>query len=336
MTIDTIHLGDALEVLKSMPTDSVDCCVTSPPYYGLRNYGAKGQIGLEPCVTDYINRLVDVFHEVRRVLKSTGSLWLNIGDCYAGSGKGAAVYPANAAKYKQGTNKGMLGKDDLTKVSFDFVKRKELVGVPWKLAFALSADGWFLRQDIIWNKPNCMPESVKDRCTKSHEYIFLLSKSPRYFFDAEAIAEPVAESSIKRYQQNIEAQKGSFRAVGKTNGPIKACKPRYGGNKYTASPDKFYRTKSGSLYDFRPKRNKRSVWTVSTQGYKGAHFATFPEKLIEPCILAGCPVGGVVLDPFIGTGTTAAVAKKHHRHFVGIEISPNNIQLARDRLGDYT
>ncbi len=182
--------GDALEVLRTLPDECVDCCITSPPYYGLRDYGAEGQIGLEETVEEYIQKLVAVFREVRRVLKHDGTLWLNMGDSYAGSGKGATAYPDNAKKYKQGTNKGMVGAIKTTGIKPIGYKRKDLMGIPWELAFALRADGWYLRQDIIWYKPNCMPESVKDRCTKSHEYIFLLSKSDKYYFDSAAIKEP--------------------------------------------------------------------------------------------------------------------------------------------------
>ena len=292
--IQKIITGDALEQLKNLPDCSVDCCVTSPPYYGLRDYGIEGQIGLEETLEEYIDNLVRVFHEVKRVLKDDGTLWLNIGDSY---------------------------------------KRKVLMGIPWLLAFLLQIDDWYLRQDIIWYKPNCMPESVTDRCTKSHEYIFLLSKQPKYYFDAEAISEPVADSTIKQCAQNIEAQKGSDRQPGKTNGSMKACLPRYGGRKYTATPEVFCRTKSGSMYNFRPRRNKRDVWSVSTAAFKGAHFATFPEKLIEPCMLAGCRPGGTVLDPFLGSGTTAVVASKHDRGYIGIDLNPEYAKIARERLG---
>lgn len=332
---NTVIFGDALEGLKILKDESVDTCVTSPPYYGLRDYGKDAQIGLEGTPEEYIERLVSVFREVRRVLKPDGTLWVNIADSYAGSGKGSATSPENAKKYKQGSNKGMLGALKTTKCKTPGIKPKDLIGIPWMLAFALRADGWYLRQDIIWHKPNPMPESVKDRCTKSHEYIFLLSKSPRYYFDGEAIAEPVADSSMARYSQNIEAQKGSDRVPGKTNGAMKAVRPRYCGKKYTDNPDLFYRTKSGNAYDFRPKRNKRDVWTVSTKPFKGAHFATFPDTLITPCILAGSRIGGVVLDPFCGSGTTLMVANNCGRNGVGIELNEGYEQLIRDRIGEY-
>lgn len=335
MIADRIYTGDALTILFQMDAQSVDCIITSPPYYGLRDYGIEGQLGKERTPEDYIDRLVAVFHEAKRVLKDNGTLWINIGDSYNGSNKGGANYPENARKYNQGTNRGSVDKP-IAPTHVTNCKPKDLIGIPWMLAFALRADGWYLRQDIIWHKPNCMPESVRDRCTKSHEYIFLLSKTKQYFFDGEAISEECADSSIKRYQQNIDQQKGSTRVPYKTNGNMKAALPRYGGKKYTEHPDQFYRTKSGSMYDPRPRRNKRDVWTVSTNGFKGAHFATFPEKLIEPCILAGCPTGGVVLDPFLGSGTTAAVAARLGRRFVGIEINPDYVKIAEDRISSIT
>ena len=331
MTLNWIYTGDALACLSEMEAHSVDCIITSPPYYGLRDYGVAGQLGQEKTPEEYIDRLVVVFREARRVLKDTGTLWVNIGDSYNGSGKGGANYPENAKKYKQGTNRGSV-ESPIAPTHISNCKPKDLIGIPWMLAFALRADGWYLRQDIIWQKPNCMPESVRDRCTKSHEHIFLLSKSRQYFFDGEAISEECADSSIKRYQQNINQQKGSTRVPGKTNGNMKAALPRYGGQKYTEHPDLFYRTKSGSMNFPRPRRNKRDVWTVSTSGFKGAHFAVFPEKLIEPCVLAGCPTGGVVLDPFLGSGTTAAVAARLGRRFVGIEINPDYVKIAESRL----
>ncbi len=336
--MNRIIIGDALEGLRQISSGTVDCCVTSPPYYGLRDYGATGQIGLEDSPQEYIDRLVRVFQEVRRVLKPDGTLWVVIADSYAGSGKGAAQYPDNAKKYKQGTNQGMVGATATTKMpkAFDGIKAKDLIGIPWMLAFALRADGWYLRQDIIWQKPNPMPESVRDRCTKSHEYIFLLSKSSRYYFNAEAIAEPTAESTKKRLSQNIEAQAGSTRAYGKTNGPMKACAPRYGGQKYTGTPDVFNRTKSGNLYELHSKRNKRSVWTVSTKPFKGAHFATYPDTLITPCILAGSREGGTVLDPFCGSGTTIQVAAQNGRNGIGIELNADYEPLIKARIGEYT
>lgn len=330
-TIKMLYM-DAIEGLGRLADESVDTCITSPPYFNLRDYGCEGQIGLEQTPEEYIDKLVAIFREVRRVLKADGTLWVNIADSYAGSGKEAAQYPDNAKKYKQGTNKGMLGCSCTIKRTIEGIKPKDLIGIPWMLAFALRADGWYLRQDIIWHKPNPMPESVKDRCTKSHEYIFLLSKSKKYYFHSEAIAEPIANQSIKRYAQNIAAQQGS-QTPSKNNGAMKAALPRYGGKKYTEHPEQFYRTKSGKIYDPSLKRNKRDVWTVATKPFKGAHFATFPDTLITPCILAGCPQGGTVLDPFCGTGTTLMVAKANGRHSIGIEINQAYRELIRDRVG---
>lgn len=331
MDINKTYLGDSLDMIKTFPDGCIDCVVTSPPYYGLRDYGVEGQIGLEETPEQYIGKLVDLFREIRRCLKDTGTLWVNIADSYAGSGKGAAHYPDNAKQYKQGSNKGSLD----FRVSYyksHEIKPKDLIGIPWMLAFALRADGWYLRQDIIWSKPNPMPESVTDRCTKSHEYIFLLSKSAKYYFQAEEIAEPVADSTVSRVAQNIDSQKGTQILGGGYAKPMKAKLPRYGGNKYTATPDCFYRTKSGHAYDYRARRNKRDVWTVSTKPNKEAHFATFPEDLIVPCILAGCPEGGVVLDPFMGSGTTGIVASKLGRNYVGCELNPDYQRMATRRI----
>lgn len=330
-----IIIADALEALKGLSDNTIDCCITSPPYYGLRDYEVAGQIGLESSPQEYIEKMVEVFREVRRVLKPDGTLWLNISDSYAGSGKGTWNMPTEERKKCKQTY--LYSASDATASvpkAWDGIKPKDLIGIPWMLAFALRADGWFLRQDIIWYKPNCMPESVKDRCTKSHEYVFLLSKSKRYFFDAEAISEPIAESSIRRYSQNIELQKGSNRQPGKSNGTMKAALPRFGGKKYGENKNEEFRTKSGNIYIPTLRRNKRDVWSVSTRGFKGAHFATFPEKLIEPCVLAGCREGGVILDPFFGSGTTGKVAKDNGRAFIGIELNPEYGELAAKRTGD--
>lgn len=307
MNQNTIYCGDSAEILSVWPDECIDCCVTSPPYYGLRDYGIAGQIGLERTPEEYIAKLVKIFRHVRRVMKPTGTLWVNIGDSYAGSGRGAGDTQRNSEK--QRSNSGSWVGDSHRPYRGDDIKPKDLIGIPWLLAFALRADGWYLRQDIIWNKLNPMTESVKDRCTKSHEYVFLLSKSPRYYFDSEAIRE---------------------KAV--TSGRIPTNAPRYGGKKYTATPDKFYRTKSGNAYIYREFRNKRDVWTLPTRPLKEAHFATFPEDLIVPCILAGCPENGIVLDPFMGSGTTSLVAKKLRRQFVGCEINPSYVELAKKRI----
>lgn len=319
--------SDCIAGLQQLPDKSVHCCVTSPPYWGLRDYGHDEQIGLEQTPEQYVAKMVEVFREVKRVLRDDGTLWLNIGDSYCGTGsKGNYRDP----KYTDGRN----GQTVALNNKIDGIKSKDLVGIPWMLAFALRADGFYLRQDIIWAKPNPMPESVTDRCTKSHEYIFLLSKSPKYYYDNEAIAEPVTDSTIARLSQDIENQLGSERAVGKTNGNMKACGTRYGGNKYTKDTDVFNRTKSGSIYEPKATRNKRDVWIVTTKGFSEAHFATYPEELITPCILAGCPVDGVVLDPFMGAGTTAVVAVKNNRHYIGFELNPEYIEIAEKRIAN--
>ena len=301
--METILCGDALEQLRTLEPESVHTCVTSPPYYNLRDYGAAGQIGMEDTQEEYLDKLVGVFREVRRVLRPDGTLWVNIGDSYASrSGAQPPTYTRNAhchtAKHPPGG-----------------YKYKDLMGIPWLLAFAMRADGWYLRQDIIWHKTNAMPESVRDRCTKAHEYIFLLSKSERYYFDAAAIREPITGKSTKRYLRND----------GKP-------RPRFGGGKYGDDSAEESRTKSGKAYIPTAQRNKRDVWAISTGGFKGAHFAVFPERLVEPCILAGCPEGGIVLDPFMGSGTTGVVAKRLRRDFVGVEINPEYWQMATDRI----
>lgn len=321
-----IQHGDALEVLRSFPEASMNCIITSPPYYGLRDYGVDGQIGLEKTPEEYVAALVAVFHEARRVLKDDGTLWLNLGDSYAGSGKGQ--FSDEEHDPKKNKTDGM--KLDAERSG---LPSKNLIGIPWRVALALQADGWILRQDIIWAKPNPMPESVTDRCTKSHEYIFLLSKSPKYYFDHEAIKEPVAESSIKRLAQNIEAQKGSDRVPGKTNGPMKAvgrAKRGYTAGAYT-HPQSEQRGTGANFGDF-DTRNKRSVWTVTTKPFKEAHFAVFPPDLIEPMVKAGCTVGGTILDPFMGSGTTALVASGLGRKYVGIELNEEYIKIAKKRL----
>jgi len=299
--------GDCVQSLKQLAQESVQCCVTSPPYFGLRDYGHEAQIGLETTPDAYVAKIVEVFREVRRVMKKDGTLWLNLGDSYAGSGRGLMGdgTPSDRGNAKQGTNRGT------TVGSFVHVetglKPKDLIGIPWRVAFALQADGWWLRQDIIWHKSNPMPESVQDRYTKAHEYVFLLSRSERYFYDNEAIAEPVVESSVKRLTQpNIENQLGSDRVPGKTNGPMKAV-----GNCES--------------------RNRRTVWTINTQPFKGAHFATFPVELPRLCILAGTKAGDVVLDPFGGSGTTGQVALEMGRSAILCELNPEYVELIRQR-----
>uniref|UniRef100_UPI000AB42CE6 DNA-methyltransferase n=1 Tax=Clostridium sp. NkU-1 TaxID=1095009 RepID=UPI000AB42CE6 len=331
LEINKTYTGDCLDVLKTFPEQSVNCCITSPPYFRLRDYGIDGQIGMEETPEQYIDRLTEVFREVRRVLKDDGTLWVNIGDSYVGTGGDRKNPVKNIIFNQQQQSNPKNGRyESICKMKDSGLKQKDLIGIPWLLAFSLRADGWYLRQDIIWHKPNPMPESVTDRCTKSHEYIFLLSKSPKYYYDAESIAEDVTESTTKRLSQNIQEQKGGV-LPGKTNGNMKAKSPRFGGKKYTEDPETFFRTKSGNAYEYRPKRNKRDVWSVTTKPYKGAHFATFPQDLIEPCILAGCPKDGIVLDPFFGSGTTGAAAQKYNRNYIGIEINPKYCNLADSR-----
>lgn len=481
----TIHIGDCMETMRDLTPQSIHCCVTSPPYFGLRDYGNDGQIGLEQTPEEYVAKLVEVFREVRRVLRDDGTLFLNLGDSYfsgarrAGacdtSGKEPANYQAhgclcgslcggcrrayqigkshsndlrdptptplpfatspgcteslrghlptsgsmNRADHSEGailgserslihadaqphafsastlsescpprpatsrqssqplgcllcghslpdstlasvgmkdctcgnaqrgsaSRKSDMGVLDLAYLDYTStsLKPKDLIGIPWRVAFALQADGWYLRQDIIWAKPNPMPESVTDRCTKAHEYLFLLSKGPRYYFDHEAIKEPVAASTVARLSQNVEAQAGSDRVPGKTNGPMKAVRSkansfkREGSKREQAIPGQSVGThrpdRAESEYDL-DTRNKRSVWTVATRPFKGAHFATFPPALIEPCILAGCPEGGMVLDPFGGAGTTGLVATQSGRDAVLCELNPEYAAMARERIDD--
>ena len=326
MPTQRIIQGDCIEGMRTLPDASVHCCVTSPPYWGLRDYGHAGQIGLESTPEAYVARMVEVFREVRRVLRDDGTCWVNLGDSYAGGGKGGG---GSFDSERPGwSSRGRMDGHGL--------KPKDLVGIPWRVAFALQADGWWLRQDIIWHKPNPMPESVRDRCTKAHEYVFLMTKSERYFYDAEAVSEPVAVSSTARLSQpTLPMQAGSDRVPGKTNGPMKAVGPRFGGNKFGDSDDPKHATKSGNVYqipDANGRRNRRSVWTVTTKPYNGAHFATMPPDLVEPCILAGCPEGGTVLDPFAGSGTTLAVAAELGRNAVGCELNPEYIELANQRI----
>lgn len=296
-----VLLGDCIASMRGLPEKSINCCVTSPPYFGLRDYGHEGQIGLEQTPDEFVAKLVEVFREVRRVLRDDGTLWLNLGDSYArpaakgGSGPGGKNREWYGDNYGDAKGAGIpLG-----------LKQKDLIGIPWRVAFALQADGWYLRQDIIWHKPNPMPESVRDRCTKAHEYIFLLSKSQKYYFDAKAIEEPAVCDRMR--------------------GPA-------------LHPDEKSTNGNGGLSRREPQetRNRRSVWTVTTKPFKGAHFATFPPDLIEPCILAGCPVGGTVLDPFGGSGTTAGVALKHGRSAVLCELNQGYANLMPQRVAAIT
>lgn len=296
--------GDCIDGMRTLADGSVSCCVTSPPYFGLRDYGHDGQIGLEETPDDYVQKMVEVFREVRRVLRDDGTVWLNLGDSYANNGTGGNGATGGRDKSTLQSAMPPIGTTPVKKSVPDGLKVKDLIGVPWRVAFALQADGWYLRQDIIWHKPNPMPESVTDRCTKAHEYIFLLSKSPRYYFDSEAIKEP----SVTGFVRERKRQNG-----------LRADQEKQGSHGFT----------SCGISD---TRNRRSVWTVTTKPYKGAHFATFPPDLIRPCILAGCPKDGTVLDPFGGSGTTALVALEEGRKAVLCELNTDYIALANKRL----
>jgi len=365
---NVILQGDVIETLRTLPEGFIHTCVTSPPYWGLRDYGVPGQIGLEKTPEEYVEKMVEVFREVRRVLRDDGTLWLNLGDSYASSGTKASTEERN--RYRSDLLTGGPLPAAGRAPTPPGLKPKDLVGIPWRVAFALQADGWYLRSDIIWEKPNALPESVKDRPTKAHEYIFLLSKSPRYYYDADAIREPCVKTG--------------------TPGHLKSGN----GNRH-----KNHAALAGKGWDA-TSRNKRTVWTVSTKPFKGAHFATFPPDLIEPCILAGSPEKacphcgapwvretkcgrhrkttgqqvkihktqgthgktslfntdyiverittgwkptcqcegndgsgrGIVLDPFFGSGTTGVVAAKHGRQWIGIELNPEYVEIAKKRL----
>lgn len=372
MEINKIYLGDNLATLKTFPDKSINCCITSPPYYGLRDYGTGKwvggdpncphkrmskqsdktqtghnqpelvgnvgdaiyktvcplcgavredmQVGLEETPEAYIARLVEIFREVRRILTDDGTLWVNIGDTYNSTG-----YGTNRAEYamsdKQKSNNGSYD-NGIVRGTDKSCKPKDLIGIPWMLAFALRNDGWYLRQDIIWHKPNPMPESVKDRCTKSHEYVFLLTKSAKYYFDSNAIQEPIVEvDSHSFHRYNLE--------LGNSQRNIK-----FGGNKYGDNADSKYAIYSGNTYNYTGMRNKRDVWTVTPSSFKGAHFATFPEELVFPMVMAGCPKDGIVLDPFMGSGTVGVVAKKNYRNYVGCELNPEYVEMANNRLNN--
>lgn len=398
--------GDCREVLRELPPESVHCVVTSPPYWGLRDYGVapsiwggdhgcthvwgpaqrtawansvpgpspnrpkngggwacdtkvtgpfcarcgawKGAHGLEPTLDMFVTHETAIFAEVRRVLRDDGTLWLNLGDSYAtGAGKGGGAQgdawagrPAlgSTSQFRDRKVNGLGPMTQPNRMPQPGLKSKDLCGIPWRVAFALQADGWYLRQDIIWSKPNPMPESVRDRCTKAHEYLFLLSKSERYFWDRDAIAEPFADSSLERLRQDVANQKGSDRVPGKTNGPMKAVglnanrssyKP--GSASHVNEGERIAKSDAGLPLN-EAGRNRRSVWTVNTEGFSEAHFATFPPALIEPCILAGCPAGGTVLDPFGGAGTTGLVADRLGRDAILIELNPEYAAMAERRI----
>ena len=296
-----IYYGDVREALPKLWQYKAQMCVTSPPYYGLRDYGGEeNQVGQEETPEEYINNMVDIFRLVRDNLMDDGTLWLNIGDSYYNyrPGKGQSYPKQSVSKTKQ----DLPDKCNKRGNKLEGLKEKDLIGIPWMLAFALRQDGWFLRQDIIWHKPNPMPESVRDRCTKSHEYIFLFSKNKKYFYDNEAIKEDAKDWGVRN------------RVNGKYHNKGTGLQPHTG------------------LTKSYPKKNKRSVWSVTNKPYKGAHFAVFPPDLISPCILAGSRVGDLVLDPFMGSGTTAMVSKQLGRDYLGCELHSDYSELAEKRI----
>lgn len=312
MKTDVIINRDALCALQELPSESVHCCVTSPPYFALRDYGLDAQIGQEDTPEQYIDRLTAVFGELYRVLRKDGTLWLNIADTYCGTGnKGGYADPKNP--------KGRTGQRIARNSRVTGCKQKDLIGIPWLLAFSLREQGWYLRSDIIWQKQNPMPESCKDRPTRCYEHIFLLSKEKKYYYDAAAIAEPLAPTTAERY-----------RRARSTNSKYTLEIPGQG------KVQGLNRPRDGGYYDdalMPTTRNKRDVWLINTVPYKGAHFAAFPPKLAETCILAGCPKGGIVIDPFFGSGTTGFAAKSLDRHYIGIELNAEYCALARARIG---
>lgn len=338
----TILQGDAVEQLRLLPDKSIHCCVTSPPYWGLRDYGIAGQLGLERSPEEYVAKLVGVFREVRRVLRDDGTLWLNLGDSY----NAYNAYNGNRGKSK-GANKNHLEIQPRLPsghgLSASSLKPKDLVGVPWRVAFALQADGWYLRSEIIWHKPNPMPESVTDRPTKAHEQLFLLSKSERYFYDSKAIREkavadhPAGNKSHKGLTAYLNGasehrtKAGLVAFAQRTKAKWTQESPESNGHRMLANLAAARANGGSHDAPFGGLRNKRSVWTISPASYKGAHFATFPPKLIEPCILAGCPVGGTVLDPFAGSGTTGMVALDNARFATLIELNPAYVELIKQR-----
>ena len=322
MKLNHIYQGDVINRLKDLNDVSVQCVVTSPPYWGLRDYGVDKQLGLEETPEEFVENLVKVFREIKRVLKDDGTVWLNLGDSYYGGGwKGAALNEnsGDIQKAHKGTHCGENIKHDS---KHPIIKTKDLVGIPWRVAFALQSDGWYLRQDIIWHKPNPMPESVTDRCTKAHEYIFLLSKSAKYFYDADAIREKAKYYNITGMDATGYKDAHSF------NGKHKNLMDK-GQNIHSMHVK---RSKGEGDPDTEGKRNKRSVWKINTKPYKEAHFATFPEELPTLCIKAGSSKGDVVLDPFFGSGTTGWVAQRLGRAWIGIELNPEYIKIAEKRF----
>lgn len=312
MSENIIINRDCLAALRDLPDESVNCCVTSPPYYALRDYGMDAQIGREDNPEEYIRRLVLVFREVRRVLTHDGTLWLNIADTYCGTGnKGGYLDPKNP--------KGRNGQSVSLARRASECKQKDMIGIPWLLAFALRADGWYLRSDIIWCKANPMPESCKDRPSRCYEHVFLLTKSRKYYYDALAIAEPIAEGTAARYKVGRSAS-GKYAEEIPGQGKVQKLNAARAAGTITDA-------------DISPVRNARDVWHINTVPYKGGHFAAYPPKLAERCILAGCPRGGIVLDPFFGSGTTGLAAVKNDRRYIGIELNAEYCELAKERIG---
>lgn len=333
--LNCIYLGDALSVLKQWPDSFVQCVVTSPPYWGLRYYGMAEQIGLESVPDEYVKKIVEVFFHVRRILKKDGTLWLNLGDSYAGSAKGADNKNGATAGHKQAMNVGSINVpvQDWKSVG---LKNKDLIGIPWRVAFALQTDGWWLRSDIIWSKPNPMPESVLDRPTRAHEYIFLLSKSERYFYNAEAIHEQ--RVSFENRPDGTDRQRefgydSKYRTIegSKQNFKVPSGDKQRGHSRRHAGFNGRWddQAASGVLSGY---RNRRSVLEISPHHFPEDHFATFPEDIPTICIKAGTKTGDIVFDPFMGSGTTAVVAKRFKRRFLGIELNPDYIKMAERRI----
>lgn len=312
MSENIIINRDCLLALRDLPDESVNCCVTSPPYYALRDYGMDAQIGREDSPEEYIRRLVLVFREVRRVLTNDGTLWLNIADTYCGTGNKSGYLDPKNPKGKNGQSVSLARRASEC-------KEKDMIGIPWLLAFALRADGWYLRSDIIWCKANPMPESCKDRPSRCYEHVFLLTKSEKYYYDALAIAEPIAEGTAARYKGGRSARSKYAEEIPGQGKVQKLNAARAAGTITDA--------------DISPVRNARDVWHINTVPYKGGHFAAYPPKLAERCILAGCPRGGIVLDPFFGSGTTGLAAVKNDRRYIGIELNAEYCELAKERIG---
>lgn len=347
MVLDQVLCGNALDVLWDLPGESFHCCVTSPPYWGLRDYGVVGQIGLERTPEEYVAKLVEVFREVRRVLRDDGTLWLVLGDSYSGNATGTNSQDASTLGGGKNTQREAFKRPDKLAAG---LKPKDLVGIPWRVAFALQADGWWLRSDIIWAKPNPMPESMKDRPTRAHEYVFLLSKAKRYYYDHTAIREPavygdhprngVPGTIVQAPGQSKQSGISRLRSEGNKTPSGWDTGPGNHRSKVGRYPKKrgHARAHEGTLDEGTKRaqcsygRNKRSVWTVATYPCPEAHFSTFPPDLIQPCILAGCPPKGIVFDPFFGVGTTGVVAKQEGRHYLGIELNPDYVKMARAQI----